>query len=234
MKKWTRSSFSRGPPALISLGGSETLPPGVIAARERLGWGSGVPCQADVGVEVRRERSPLRREEGSLVSLTDTRLVLHSGETLTRPRIDAPWAPADIVGGRRQRGSLQTAVDIASNLEMLNEACEAYDALVYAPGMSASKNALFATWRKVSEAQSVQPLPLTVQNIKTTVAVLRSAGYRAIRSFLYEAKDRHIRSGFGWSAVCRLELDPHSPPYNGLQGHGATSRKAGVNATNTH
>ena len=105
------------------------------------------------------------------------------------------------------RLSLQTAVEIARSPALVSEACQVFDALVYAPGATASKNALFSTWKKISEARNAPPLPLTTDSIRTNVAILRSAGYKAIRSFLYEAKDRHIRSGHQWTSVLQAALE---------------------------
>ena len=96
---------------------------------------------------------------------------------------------------RHCRGSLQLALQIARSPAMLRQACEAFDSLVYAPGSTAAKNALFLTWKKTSESRGDQALPLTVQAIRNNVAVRRSAGYRAVKSFLFEAKDRHGREG---------------------------------------
>lgn len=204
MRKWTRNSFSTGPPSFRAHESCE-IPPAVAAARARLGW-SELESRADA-CEGSRERSPRVEPQRNQFMLTECRLVMHSGETLVRARIDAPWAPMGTNTNVRQRGSLKTAIEIAKDSELTTEACQAYDALVFAPGTSASKNALFNTWKRVCEARGVPPLPLMVESIKITVAILRSAGYRAIRSFLYEAKDRHIRSGYPWSEVLQAAVE---------------------------
>ena len=57
------------------------------------------------------------------------RLVLHSGETLTKARLDSPWVP-DVTQSKQCRGQSRLAIQISGSAELRREAMEAYDALV--------------------------------------------------------------------------------------------------------
>lgn len=133
------------------------------------------------------------------------RLTLHSGETLTKARLDAPWLP-DQTQGKQNRGQSKLAIQIAGDEQMRQEAMTAYDALVYATGSTQAKDALFTTWVNISKAKHEEPLPLTTAKIRENAAILRSAGYRAVKSYVYEAKDRHSRAGYPWSAALQIAL----------------------------
>ena len=199
MKRWTKTSFSTGPP-IGQKPSVDDVPPAVAAARARIGWASN-HSENEVR-QAARDRSPRLEREDSLFRLTESRLVFHSGEALVRNRPDAPWVPAEGALQRKQRGSVRAAVEIASDPRLISEACQAYDALVFAPGTSSSKNALYSTWKKISEARGLQALLLTVEQVKVNVAIfLRSAGYRAIKSFLYEAKDRTHQIGLSMDST---------------------------------
>ena len=105
-----------------------------------------------------------------------------------------------------RRGSLSLALEVASNPDKREEAMLAFEALVYAPGSVASKNALFTTWVKICQSRNVQPLPLTPDLIRMNAAILRSAGYKAVKSFIFEAKDRHSRAGYPWDGTLQVAL----------------------------
>ena len=180
------------------------IPPAVAVARARLGLE-----QAAVPTVPTRERSPRRvasalqdappqTEARATFSLSNEKLVTHSGGTLVRLRPGAPWAPSsqDL---KPMRGSISLVLNVAALLERTTEAEQLFDALVYAPGSAASKNHLFSTWCKVCDARGIQALPATVASLQTNAAIfLRSAGYRAVKSF-HEVKDRHKRAGYDWT-----------------------------------
>ena len=72
--------------------------------------------QVDDGIEKGFHRSGMR-------------LVLHSGETLTKARLDSPWVP-DVTQSKQCRGQSRLAIQISGSAELRREAMEAYDALV--------------------------------------------------------------------------------------------------------
>lgn len=183
----------------------DEVPPAVAAARASLqsesvtepGWilvndapGSSTDAVVD------RERTPR--------AIIDQRTwISHSGETLVRRRNRAPWTPS---GDRPARGSSDLAYAIARSGELTHQAEEMFQALIYAPSTSAGKEALFGTWRGLCEARGELPLPVTDQMMMTNTAILRSAGYRAAMSYVYEAKSRHIRAGYQWTPRLQTAL----------------------------
>lgn len=48
---------------------------------------------------------------------------------------------------------------------------------------------LFGTWCRISRAKQEDPFPLTPLKIKENAATLRSAGYKAAKSYVYEGRD---------------------------------------------
>ena len=212
LKNWTRNPYGKGarapwvPPEAV-----EELPPGVIAARARLGW----PSKSEESARSRtpdrsRDRSPLKGtiacqvisasevcqlKKSEKFQFEECRLVLHSGEVLTKTRQDAPWTPTVGRSGAR-RGQLHLAREISKDDRKRQEALQAYDALVFAAGTNLSKESLFSTWCKISRARGEEPLPLDPEKIRLNVAILRCSGYRAVKSYVYEARDRHVRAGF--------------------------------------
>lgn len=211
MKNWTKNRFSTGPPS-ISIDSSlfDEIPPAVLAAKRAVGLAvddgrDAQPGAATPLVEKVRIAPLVCGGASENFSFSANMLVLHSGETLSRMRSDAPWAPA-AGNEKRLRGSQNLAVEIASCKRKRAEANQAYEALVYAPGSNLAKNSLFLTWVKICQAKPEAPLPLTEGMIRENAAILRSAGYRAVKSFLYEAKDRHLRAGHQWSSTLDVAL----------------------------
>lgn len=86
------------------------------------------------------------------------------------------------------------------------QAERAFGEMIYAPSTSAGKEALFSTWKGSCEARGFTALPLTEASLRTCAAILRAAGYRSTMSYLYEAKNRHTRSGFPWNPSLQAVL----------------------------
>lgn len=77
---------------------------------------------------------------------------------------------------------------------------------MYAPGSCLAKESLFGTWCRISRAKQEDPLPLTPAKIRENVAILRSAGYKAAKSYVYEARDRHLRAGHEWNPQLQVAV----------------------------
>ena len=144
------------------------------------------------------------REQEDRFSLGETRLVLHCGDVLTKTRRDAPWTP-DLNKGPA-RGQLALAKEISRDSVRRAEALKAYDALVFAAGTNLAKDSLFSTWTRVSRERGEEPLPLTPDKIRMNVAILRCAGYRAVKSYVFEAKDRHVRAGYPFDSQLQVAV----------------------------
>ncbi len=41
--------------------------------------------------------------------------------------------------------------------------------------------------------------PVSVQSLLEVSAVMRAAGYRSVKSYMFEVKSRHVRAGFRWT-----------------------------------
>lgn len=131
-------------------------------------------------------------------------LVSASGETLVRHRRNAPLTPVN--PPTAGRGSLELALTIARSETLSLQAERAFGEMIYAPSTSAGKEALFSTWKGICEARGFAALPLTEASLRTCAAILRAAGYRSTMSYLYEAKNRHTRSGFPWNPSLQAVL----------------------------
>lgn len=119
----------------------------------------------------------------------------------------AKWAPLTPVNPPTAgRGSLELALTIARSETLSFEAERAFGELVYAPSTSAGKEALFSTWKSICEARGFTALPLTEASLRTCATILRAAGYRSTMSYLFEAKNRHTRSGFPWNPSLQAVL----------------------------
>ena len=179
-------------------------PPAVLAARERLGLASDTECVPSSSARIpnQTEASSSVQDRSHKFVLDDSKLVTHAGETLTRVRKGSPWIPDPTE--RPKRGSLRLAVQIVQSQEMLEQTDRVYDALVFAPGTSSSKCSTFSTWDRLCKEQGVPTLPVCPEVMRRNTAILRSAGYRAINSFLQEIKDRHVRCDFPWTASLQI------------------------------
>ena len=211
LANWGKNPFVKGVSRSLSNDDIKLdLPPAVREARLRLGWSDNAPfssCMNNPSSSCIRERSQRRGStEGEAdFRISDLELVTHSGERLVRVRKGAPWKP--FAGGvGPARGNLDLALSIASNPSRVADIGVMFDALALAPGSRESKASLFNTWTKISVAAGVDPLPLTPELMTLNTGILRSAGYRAVKAFLYEAKNRHIREGWSWSASLQLSL----------------------------
>ena len=183
---------------------SEEVPPAVKAARAQLEINGPSPCP-----NIARSRSPSGRVDRSRggsfrntaqvkFNLDDHQLVTHSGETLVRHRVNAPWAPSSREGSAT-RGSISLAIEVASSTEKRREAMDVFENLTFAPGTVSSKNSLFSTLSRVCCAAGLTVLPTSPNCLRTVSGILRSSGYRAVKSFVFEVKDRHRRAGYEWS-----------------------------------
>ena len=227
MSSWGRFNFRRGPSRPIDLP-VEGVPPAVAAARLRV-FEEDAPGDAPddwilvndpplsmLFPEEDRERTPRGTMDGN--TMTN-----HSGETLTRARARAPWTPTST---KPSRGSLSLAMSIARSPELIAEAEANFRALIYAPSTSAGKEALFSTWSALCEARGELPLPVDELNMIANAAVLRSAGYRSVMAYLYEAKNRHVRCGHLWTP--RLQTMLTDCKRASTRGQGEVQRAAEV------
>ena len=126
-------------------------------------------------------------------------VVTEAGEERFRVRDSGPWVP-NPDQSKVVRGSARLAEDIAGSTERVGQAVENFRNLIYAPSTSASKEALFALWCKISRRRGLEPLPLTPKLVMTNSAVLREAGYRSVMSYVGEARERHSRAGYAWGS----------------------------------
>ena len=123
---WTRNPFRKGGSRPCDQREglcTDEVPPAVAKAREKL-------AAAGISV-VERSRSPVRqansRMQGTHDSRTDQvsghfenskmKLILHSGEILTRARADGPWRPME-QQRRPIRGQAKLAERIAASSQM--------------------------------------------------------------------------------------------------------------------
>lgn len=211
LANWGKNPFLKGVSRSLSNDDIKLdLPPAVREARLRLGWSDNVSSNSrenlpsSSSIRERSQRRVSTKGEADF-RISDFELVTHSGERLVRVRKGAPWKP--FAGGvGPSRGNLDLALSIASNPSRVAEIGVMFEALALAPGSRESKASLFNTWTKISVAAGVDPLPLTSELMTLNTGILRSAGYRAVKAFLYEAKSRHIREGWSWSASLQLSL----------------------------
>ena len=223
MLSWGRFNYRRGPYRPV-VPPTEVVPPAVAAARSRLVEEEDPddwilvhdPPLSMMFEEDDRERTPRAH-------VTNNSMVSHSGETLSRARSRAPWTPTTT---RPSRGNLGLAMNIARSPELTAEAEENFRSLIYAPSTSAGKEALFSTWSGLCEARGELPLPVTELNMIANASILRSAGYRSGVSYLYEAKNRHIRCGHLWTP--RLQTVLGDCKRAGTRGQGEIQRAAEV------
>lgn len=122
-----------------------------------------------------------------------------AGQERFRVRNEGPWI-LDPGAGRNQRGSAQLAEEIASSADRVHTAVNHFRGMIYASSTSATKNALFSLWMRLCQRRGVAPLPLTAEVILINSGILKEAGYKMVVAYLSEAKDRHVRSGFLWTA----------------------------------
>ena len=221
MLSWGRFHFRRGPNRALETP-PDAVPPAVAAARTRALQTSEFPAilvdhePVETSANVDRERSPRAFNEGNV-------MVSHAGETLFRARGRAPWTPS---ASRPSRGNLSLALSIARSPEQTAQAEANFRSLIYAPSTSAGKEALFSTWSGLCDARGELPLPVTEAAMVANAAILRSAGYRSSVAYLYEAKNRHIRSGHQWTP--RLQTVLGDCKRAGARGQGEVQRAAEV------
>ena len=192
------------------------VPPAVLAARERVHEDLLASGSSDLGgvgesegdwIWCYEDEDPPSSVAGTPIAPTvvdNNVLVSASGETLVRHRRNAPLTPVN--PPTAGRGSLELAMAIARSESLSFQAERAFGALVYAPSTSSGKEALFSTWKGICEARGFTAVPLTEASMRTCAAILRAAGYRSTMSYLYEAKNRHTRSGYSWSPSLQAVL----------------------------
>ena len=188
----------------------EEIPPGVVAVREALrasGAGEDV-MRAVNNREVVEAHEESASSSSARVALPGTpvpgtplvrsaELVTEAGEERFQARPNGPWI-ANLEQNRLARGSARLAEDIARSVDRVENAVANFRGLVYAPSTTAAKEALYSLWCRISKRQGLEPLPLTPSMIMVNAAILREAGYKAVMSYVQEAKERHLRAGFWW------------------------------------
>ena len=213
--RWAKSSKHRGPyPHRAVDVAPEDVPPGVAAARVCVGINP-APMGGPVGGRaVPVTPSGLRAPVTPSVRVVEVET--EAGEGRFRARTNGPWIPNP--NQPRVRGSAKLAEDIASSSSRTAQAVQHFQGLIYAPSTSASKEALFGLWTKICKKRGVPPLPLSAEMIIVNSAILREAGYRAVMTYVNEAKERHLREGFGWSPQHQAALADARRASKRLQG----------------
>lgn len=189
----------------IPVPSSDDIPPGVVRARERVGWNETpvelkplcLSPQVVLGrenvnaVAVKSETTPRNPVLEPLFLRTE------AGEVLKRQRVNGPWFPLQTNSGQF-RGSARLALDIASSSERTDLAVNQFEMLIYNSSTVASKESYFNLWTSICHALKLPPLPVTKDSLIQVAAIRRAAGYRAAMTYVYEARSRHIRAGFAW------------------------------------
>ena len=196
----------------ISISNNDDIPPGVVRAREKIGWNEDSvelksmralpfkPSGLDpLGLPHRNVKSLASRMETSPGApvLEPLFLRTEAGEVLKRQRVNGPWFPSQTNHGQ-VRGSARLALDIALSPERTELAVNQFEVLIYNSSTVASKESYFNLWTSICQALKFPPLPVTKESLIQVAAVLRAAGYRASMTYVYEARARHIRAGFAW------------------------------------
>ena len=199
--RWVKSRKRSAPfPGRSSEPLLDEVPPGVLAAREELRAVGAAPgeARASSSWEDPRVPAPSTPVPGTPV-VRHAEMSTEAGEDLFQVRANGPWI-ANPEQARLARGSARLAEDIAGSGERVENAVRNFQNLIYAPSTSATKDALFTLWCKINRRQGLEPLPMTPAMVLVNAAILREAGYRAIMSYVHEAKERHVRSGYLWTA----------------------------------
>ena len=123
-----------------------------------------------------------------------------AGEVIKRRRTNGPWFPEGDNAGRT-RGSAELALSVAANPVRAKNALKQFESLMFNSGTVATKDSLFALWTKLCQALGFSSLPLSRESIIEVAAVLRTSGYRSVMAYIYEARARHVRSGYAWSGM---------------------------------
>ena len=199
--RWVKSRKKSAPyPGKEEVVVPDEIPPRVAADREAFG-SSGAPALTELSHRDDRASSSWEAPGTPVPSIPRVRhaeILTEAGEESFQVRSNGPWV-ANPEQNRLARGSARLAEDIAGSGERVENAVRNFQSLVYAPSTSA-KEALFSLWCKITRRQGLEPLPLTPALILVNAAILREAGYKAIMSYVFEAKERHVRSGYLWTA----------------------------------
>ena len=144
---------------------------------------------------------------GSGVASTPTegaRVIVLDPETLVRRRPGAPLTPDPTRVEGRVKPTLKRALEIAESPALVHRARVGYQQLAYAAGTMDTKASMFKAWCEVMATHDLAPLPLTTEKCQLFVSVFRAAGFRTTYNYLVEARQRHLKEGFGWNE--QLEL----------------------------
>lgn len=125
-------------------------------------------------------------------------------ESFRRKRKGAPLEA--VANAERPRAGLKTALSVAKDDSLMQQATATFAQLRYAAGTSETKDALFKTWSEVLRARGEVALPVAENKLVVVAFVLRASGYRAGLSYLLEAKQRHSRCGYPWSEALDIVL----------------------------
>ena len=164
-----------------------------------------------VSSEVGSHPNPTTPEE-ALVPLEEVAsgsadpVVLASSNQPQRRRPGAPVTPSATPAQKRWRGSASDAIAIACSDKATQTAMETFQEVVYAPGTTRTKSALFKLWTDILNARGLAPLPVDPNKLNIVSSVLRAAGFRSAPTYLYEAKDCHVRAGYAWSDALDVAL----------------------------
>ena len=182
---------------------NEREPPGVKAARLSVGLpvgsGGGKLASSESSSAFSNRQACVSSDISFLESepcLTASELRTEAGEVLVRHRPDGPWFPKS---GGMIRGSSALALEIAKSPRRRSLAVQQFESLTYAPNSVGSKESLFAIWEALCKQMSFPVLPVSVHSLTEVAAVMRAAGYRSVKSYMFEVRSRHVRAGFAWT-----------------------------------
>ena len=178
------------------------VPPAVLAARLALGWSLADAKKVAKVTNLPQMGMPARAEPTEEVKptpcLEDCRMVNQAGEVLVRKRGRGPWEPVTSCK-KSARGNAEVALSIALSENQRYLAQKQFESLKFAPATSNVKDSLFSLWERICKGLGCEPLPLSVSLMDQVAAILRASGYRAVLSYVQEAKSRHVKAGYDWS-----------------------------------
>lgn len=105
-------------------------------------------------------------------------------------------------GNRLGRGSL--AMQIAADPARKELAVKRFGSLTLALTMQNTKESLFSLWERVCRQIGLEAIPVTEKSIVEVVAILRASGYKAVTTYVQEAKSRHIKAGYVWDSKLNM------------------------------
>jgi hypothetical protein len=106
------------------------------------------------------------------------------------------------------RGSKESAIEIASNPDKVQEAINAHNANVFSSGHAKVRQNQEELWDDISEAASgKRPIQLTAETMCRNISILRASKFRSAMAIASVAKFRHIEHEFPWTPALQRQWD---------------------------